>query len=110
MISSKSGAEVGAVKVPERYGAIGGGGLGSARRDDEAVRGISEDVAEYGGFVGHHRDLAGDWADTAFDDLRDRARGTATTLDAMTKRVELTALRINTIEARLATTAMPPLI
>jgi hypothetical protein len=56
-------------------------------------------------------DTIGTWqatANTAFDDLRERARGTATTLGAVTKRVELAASRVNTIEARPAMMAMPP--
>jgi hypothetical protein len=37
--------------------------------------------------------------DTAFDDLREKAHGTATSLDAVTKQVELTASHVDSIEA-----------
>jgi hypothetical protein len=60
VIGEQSGTKVRTVEVSERHGAVSGGGLGSAWGDGEVVCGISEDVAEHDGFVGHHRDLAGD--------------------------------------------------
>jgi hypothetical protein len=56
-------------------------------------------------------DTIGTWqatADTAFDDLREKARGMATSLDEVTKQVELAASCVDKIEARLTTIAMPP--
>jgi hypothetical protein len=58
-------------------------------------------------------DTIGSWqatADTAFDELRDRAKGTTTSLEAVTKRVEMAVTRVDMLEARLMTTPAPPQI
>jgi hypothetical protein len=60
VIGEQSSTEVRTIEVLERHGAVGGGGLSSAWGDGEAVRVISEDVADHDGFVGHHQDLASD--------------------------------------------------
>jgi len=56
-------------------------------------------------------DAIGTWqatADTAFDELRERAQGRSTSLEAVTRRVELAATRVDSIEARLMTAPAPP--
>jgi hypothetical protein len=56
-------------------------------------------------------DTIGTWqviVDMAFDDLHEKARGTGTSLDAVTKRVELAVSHVDSIEAWLTTTVSPP--
>lgn len=50
--------------------------------------------------------LMGSWqasADKAFGDLRDRADGTKTSLDAVSSRIDIAASRVDSLEARLVT-------
>jgi len=47
-------------------------------------------------------------ADQAFEDLRKRAQSSANTMDAMTRRMDLAATRVDAIEARLTRPTDPP--